>query len=98
MTNLAFIGCAHIHTPGFIHSINRRTDSVRVKYVWDHDLERAGRRTAELPGSVFEGSLEAILADTEIAAAIVCTETNRHKDIVPSIAAAVAPPQMSGTR
>ncbi|WP_395091408.1 Gfo/Idh/MocA family protein [Armatimonas sp.] len=88
MTNLAFIGCAHIHTPGFIHNINRRTDSVHVKYVWDHDLERAGRRAAELPGSVVEGSLEAILADTEIAAVIVCTETDRHKAIVPLIAAA----------
>ncbi len=88
MTNLAFIGCAHIHTPGFIHNINRRTDSVCVKYVWDHDLERASRRAAELPGAVVEASLEAILADSEIAAVIVCTETNRHIDIVPKVAAA----------
>ena len=88
MTTLAFIGCAHIHTPGFIHNINRRTDSVKVKYVWDHDLVRAEQRSKELAGSVVEASLETILADPEVTAVIVCTETNRHKDVVPQIAAA----------
>ena len=88
MTNLAFIGCAHIHTPGFIHSLNRRTDSVAVKYVWDHDLERAAKSAEKLAGSVVEGDLAKILADPEITAVIVCTETNRHTDVVPQIAAA----------
>jgi predicted dehydrogenase len=88
MTTLALIGCAHIHTPGFIHNINRRTDSVKVKYVWDHDLARAEQRSKELAGSVVESDLDAILADPEVTAVIVCTETNRHTDVVPQIAAA----------
>ena len=88
MTTLAFIGCAHIHTPGFIHNINRRTDSIKVKYVWDHDLARAEQRSKELAGSVVESDLDAILADPEVTAVIVCTETNRHTDVVPQIAAA----------
>ena len=88
MTTLAFIGCAHIHTPGFIHSLNQRTDSIKVKYVWDHDLERAGKSAAALAGSVVEGNLDTILADPEVTAVIVCTETNRHTAVVPQIAAA----------
>jgi predicted dehydrogenase len=88
MTTLAFIGCAHIHTPGFIHAINRRSDSLQVKYVWDHDSERATRRATELPGSAVELDLDTILADPEVTAVIVCTETNQHIKVVPQIAAA----------
>jgi len=88
MKNLAFIGCAHIHTPGFIGAINRRSDSVSVKYVWDHDHERAVKRAAELPGSQVENNLDAILADVTVDAVIVCTETNWHTKVVPQIAAA----------
>ncbi|MCX6365363.1 MAG: gfo/Idh/MocA family oxidoreductase, partial [Armatimonadetes bacterium] len=68
MTTLAFVGCAHIHTPGFIHNINRRSDSVKVKYVWDQDLARAEQRSKELAGSVVESDLDAILADPEVTA------------------------------
>lgn len=88
MTTLAFIGCAHIHTPGFIHAINRRPESLRVKYVWDHDSARAAQRAGELAGSVVETDLATILADPEVDAAIVCTETNQHINVVPQIAAA----------
>ena len=38
---LALLGCAHIHTPGFIKTVMARTD-VKVKSVWDHDAPRAG--------------------------------------------------------
>ena len=33
---LAFVGCAHIHTPDFIKLLNGRKN-VKVKYVWDYD-------------------------------------------------------------
>ncbi|MCP6768985.1 twin-arginine translocation signal domain-containing protein, partial [Klebsiella pneumoniae] len=36
---LAFVGCAHIHVPGFISLLNKRPD-VKVKYCWDHDAAR----------------------------------------------------------
>ncbi len=44
---LALVGCAHIHTPGFVKRIQARND-VQVKYVWDHDPERAAQRAGEL--------------------------------------------------
>jgi hypothetical protein len=40
MTTVAFLGVAHVHTPGFIRRIQAR-DDVQVKYVWDHARERA---------------------------------------------------------
>ncbi len=44
---LALIGCAHIHTPGFVKRLQARQD-VRVTCVWDHDSERAARWAKEL--------------------------------------------------
>ncbi len=82
MKTFAFVGCGHIHTPGFIHNINRRKDSVRVKSVWDHDLARAELRAGELAGSAVEADLEKICSDPEITAAIVCSETNLHEKLV----------------
>ena len=50
MPKIAFVGAAHIHTPGFINSIKGRPDFT-VKYVWDHDLARAEKNAAEIPGA-----------------------------------------------
>ena len=47
MPYTALGGAAHIHTPWFIKRLNARSD-VQVKLVWDHDMERATRRSAEL--------------------------------------------------
>ena len=57
MANIALVGCAHIHTPGFIKRLNARADH-KVTAVWDHDLERAKKRAAELNAAVVE-SVEA---------------------------------------
>ena len=76
---LAFVGCAHIHTPGFINLLKSRPD-VKVKYVWDHDEARAQRRATELSAKV--ASLADIWADPEIPAVVICSETNRHKELV----------------
>ena len=40
---IALVGGAHIHTPGFIEKLNERTD-IRTACVWDHAVERATRR------------------------------------------------------
>ena len=37
---LAFVGCAHIHTPQFI-GISKGRPDLKVKCVWDHDAARA---------------------------------------------------------
>ena len=82
---LAFVGCAHIHTPGFINLLKSRPD-VRVKYVWDHDEPRAKRRAAELGAKV--ATLAEIWADAEVPAVVICSETTRHRELVLAAVAA----------
>ena len=83
---LALVGAAHIHTPDFIRRIDARQD-VRVKYVWDHDAERAKRNAAQLGAKVAE-SVEQICADPEVAGVAIYAETNRHRDLVLAVAKA----------
>lgn len=77
---MAFVGCAHIHTPGFINLLKGRKD-VKVKSVWDHDLPRAQKRAGELSAQVVE-DVAKIWADPEITAVVICSETTRHHDLV----------------
>jgi 1,5-anhydro-D-fructose reductase (1,5-anhydro-D-mannitol-forming) len=77
---LALVGCAHIHTPGFINLLKTRKD-VRVKSVWDHDRARAEKRAKEL-GSQTVAEARDIWGDGEIPAVVICSETNRHRDLV----------------
>ena len=87
MPKIAFVGAAHIHTPGFINSVKNRA-GFETKYVWDHDLARAEKRAAELPGAKATHELSAIVSDPEVTAVIVCTETNRHEEVVLPLAGA----------
>src|SRR5512143_1480261 len=50
-TVMAFVGCAHIHTPGFVKLLAGRPD-VRVKWAWDHDPARVAVRAPELRAQV----------------------------------------------
>ena len=86
MNTVAFVGVAHIHTPGFIKRLNDRPD-VTVKRVWDHHSERAARRAAELDAEVV-GDLDTIWSDPAIEAVIICAETDRHEPLVLAAAAA----------
>ncbi len=86
MKNIALVGAAHIHTPGFIKRLLARAD-VRVTQVWDHDIARRDLRAVEL-GAAGADSVAAICADASIDAVIVCAETNLHQDLVLPIAAA----------
>src|SRR5205823_321422 len=61
---LAFLGCAHIHTPGFIKTVQKRAD-LRVKSVWDHDPARGQMRADQLSARFF-ADYRAILDDPEI--------------------------------
>ena len=80
MTQVALVGCAHIHTPGFIKRMNARSD-VSVKYVWDHDADRAGKRANELSAQTVT-DLAQIWTDNDITGVIVCSETDRHEPLV----------------
>src|ERR1019366_7722083 len=84
---LAFVACAHIHTPGFIKLLTSGQANVRVKYAWDHDAVRAEKRAAEL-GAALATDLQQIWSDPEIVAVVICSETNRHRDLVLAAAAA----------
>ncbi|MCX8038731.1 MAG: Gfo/Idh/MocA family oxidoreductase [Candidatus Sumerlaeia bacterium] len=77
---LAFVGCAHIHTPGFVKLLAGRKD-VKVKSVWDHDAARAEKRARELNAAVVK-SADEIWSDADIAGVVICSETNRHAELV----------------
>jgi predicted dehydrogenase len=80
MIQVAFVGCAHIHTPGYAKRVAERKD-VQAKFVWDPDPARAKQRALELHALVVR-SRATIWADPEIAAVIICSETNRHLRLV----------------
>lgn len=87
---VALVGCAHIHTPNYVGILSRRKD-VKVKCVWDHDHARAQKNAMRLDCPVVD-DLKAIWSDPEIKAVVICSETNRHRDLV--IAAAEAKKHM----
>lgn len=77
---LALVGAAHIHTPGFVGLLSNRKD-VAVKYVWDHDQARA-KKSADRLGAQVSGNLDMIWTDPTIKGVVICSETNRHPDLV----------------
>jgi len=79
-TTLAFVGVAHIHTPEYVRLAKSRAD-VKVKLVWDHDPARAEEGAKEL-GAQVVADAAAIWKDPEIKAVVICSETNRHHDLV----------------
>ncbi len=81
-TTLALVGCAHIHTPGFVRLLARERKDVKVKYVWDHDAARAEKRSKELPGSKAVSDVKEVWSDPEVVAVVICSETNRHRDLI----------------
>lgn len=85
MQTTAFLGVAHIHTPGFLGKIKER-DDVRIKAIYDHD-EARGQRVAQETGAAFS-TIDEILGDAEITSVIVCSETAHHLDLVTRAAAA----------
>lgn len=78
-TTIALVGVGHIHTPGFIDLIKTRPDVV-VKYVWDHDKARAEKRAQQVNAEVVE--LQRIWQDPAVTAVVICSETNRHPELV----------------
>ena len=83
---LALVGGAHIHTPGFIDLVNKRPD-VKVKYAWDHDAARAEKRAKALNCPVAADAKQ-IWDDPEVRAVVICSETNRHPELVAAAAKA----------
>jgi predicted dehydrogenase len=86
MANVALVGCAHIHTPGFVKRLQNRND-VTVTAVWDHNQARAEKRAAELKAPVVPDA-STIWNDERIDSVIICSETDRHESLVTAAAAA----------
>ncbi|HEX8833609.1 MAG TPA: Gfo/Idh/MocA family oxidoreductase [Abditibacteriaceae bacterium] len=86
MLTTAFLGVAHIHTPGFIGTLTKR-DGVQTKYVYDWDAER-GQRAAEKLDAQFVSDIETILGDAEVTSVVICSETRHHLELVQKAAAA----------
>lgn len=78
---LAFVGCAHIHTPGFIKLITKERPEVKVKYVWDHLAARAEKRAGEL-GAKVVADVQEVWKDPAVQGVVICSETDRHRDLV----------------
>lgn len=78
--NVALVGVAHIHTPGYIDLLKKRSD-VHVKYVWDHQADRAEQRARDT-GAQTVSDLKVIWSDPEISAVIILAETNLHPELV----------------
>ena len=77
---IALVGCAHIHTGGFVQRI-KQNPHIKVKCVWDHDAARAKRYAGELGVPVVH-DLSKIWNDPQIVAVVICSETDRHLDLV----------------
>ena len=86
MLTTAFLGVAHIHTPGFINTIKKRGD-IRVKAVYDWDKERGVKRAQELEAT-FVDDVDTIVNDPEITSVVICSETARHRELIEKAAAA----------
>ena len=90
MINIALVGTAHIHTPGFVKRLQAR-DDIAVKWVWDHQPERA-QRWAEALGARVAGDVQTIWDNAQVTGVVICSETNRHDELV--LAAAKAKKHM----
>ena len=86
---LALVGCAHIHTPSYVGLLAKRPD-VKVKYVWDHDAARAAKHASELKARPAADPAE-IWSDRGVSGVVICSETNRHRDLVLAAAKAGKP-------
>jgi predicted dehydrogenase len=86
MVTIALVGGAHIHAPNYVKILKGRKD-VKIKCVWDHDAARA-QKYAGVIGCPVVDDVKTIWSDPEIKAVVICSETNRHKDLVLAAAAA----------
>jgi len=75
---LAWVGTAHIHTPGFIDLASKR--GVKSAGVWDHDANRATKNAEKLCTQT--RTVDELVADPTVDGYVICSETNLHVDLV----------------
>jgi predicted dehydrogenase len=77
-SRLAWVGTAHIHTPGFINEALKR--SITCGGVYDHDNSRAAKNAEKLGGEV--RAVSELVQDGSIDGFVICSETVHHLDLV----------------
>ncbi len=80
MIPIGLVGCAHIHTPGFVKSLLTRPN-LKVTSVWDPNPARSQKRANDL-GAIVVNDPADIWTNKDITAVIICSETNRHQELV----------------
>ena len=86
MKKIGIAGVAHIHAPNFATRLKARS-GIEVVAVWDPDPARAGKYAKEF-GCGTVADVESLWNEAGAEAVVVCSETNRHREIVPAAAAA----------
>ena len=80
MLKIAMLGKWHVHAEGYAREFNSQSDSA-VTCVWDSDPER-GASWAKSLGVPFFADIDELFENAEFDATCVCSETNRHKDLM----------------
>ncbi len=80
MPQVALVGCAHIHVPGFVQRLMDRED-VQVLAVWDPDPRRAARWAAALDAPA-PTHVASIWENPGVEGVIIAAETYRHQELV----------------
>jgi len=86
-TRLAVVGAGMASAP-HIASLQALSDKVEVAWLVGRTPQRIGAAAARLPGASTTTSLDDVLADATVDAAIVMTPPNTHLEIVSRLAAA----------
>ena len=86
-TAIAIVGAAHTHMKWYPGTLNGNAN-VRIKYLWAPDPKRAEWCVKQFHGTKVVANVNQIFADPEVTGVVICSETNRHHNLV--IAAANA--------
>jgi predicted dehydrogenase len=85
--NLAWVGVAHIHTPGFSNEVLKRKHLCAG--VYDRDAAKAAKNAEKLGGKV--RTIAEMAADPTVSAFIITSETSFHLELLKQIAHAGRP-------
>lgn len=80
MPRVALVGCAHIHTPGFVKRLRDR-DEIETISVWDPESERSARWAGELNANQVSDVTD-IWQDDSLDGVVICSQTDLHEELV----------------
>ena len=84
--NVALLSAWHVHAMGYAEEIAAAA-GVKITGVWDNDAAR-GKKFAEHWKTGFEPDLDALLARSDVDAALVACSTNLHREVITKCAKA----------